>query len=147
MRDWSSDVCSSDLAEASEETLAGIENIGPITAGSIRTWFAHPHNTEMVKKLRRAGVRLEAEQSQGAPAEGPFTGLTFVITGTLSQPREDVKAWITALGGKVTDTVSQKTSYVIVGNDPGGTKFNKAQQLAIPMLDEAALQRMAESKP
>ena len=57
------------------------------------------------------------------------------------------RSWITALGGKVTDTVSQKTSYVIVGNDPGGTKFNKAQQLAIPMLDEAALQRMAESKP
>lgn len=135
------------LAEASEETLAGIENIGPITAGNIRTWFAHPHNAEMVEKLCRAGVRLETDLRQGAPAEGPFTGLTFVITGTLSQPREDIKAWITALGGKVTDTVSQKTSYVIVGNDPGGTKFNKAQQLAIRMLDEAALQRMAESKP
>jgi DNA ligase (NAD+) len=134
------------LAEASEETLAGIETSAPLRRGAsvpgspIRT-------TQRWSRSSAAPVCVWKPNSHRCTGRRAFTGLTFVITGTLSQPREDVKAWITALGGKVTDTVSQKTSYVIVGNDPGGTKFNKAQQLAIPMLDEAALQRMAESKP
>ncbi len=131
------------LAAAPEETLSTVEGIGPYTARSVREWFAVDHNRDFVAKLQRAGVRLAEEVRPAVAVAGPLKGLTFVITGTLSRPREEVKAWIEAHGGKVTDTVSAKTSYLVIGTDPGGTKFRKAQQLSIPLLSEAELAQLA----
>jgi len=129
------------LAAAPVESLAAIEGLGPITAESIRVWFARERNRQLVEKLRRAGVRLAAERA--APVAGVFTGRTFVITGTLSQPRNEIKAWIESLGGKVTGSVSRKTSYLVAGENPGGTKFNKAQQLGVHIIGEDELRRLA----
>ncbi len=139
------------LAAADEESLAAIEGLGPITARSIRAWFAGEHNRRMVEKLRKAGVRLAEQPPAAGQVERPLEGLTFVITGTLSRPRDEVKARLTALGAKVTNSVSRRTDYLIVGTEPGGTKMRKATQLGIPTLDEAALEaliaRRAASPP
>ncbi len=98
----------------------------------------------MLQKLRRADLTLMLPEAEPAPAgQQPLAGLSFVITGTLSRPRGEIQAWIESLGGKVTGSVSSKTSYLVIGEDPGGTKFNRAQALGLPMLDEAALQDLA----
>ncbi len=135
------------LSAAAEETIATVEGIGPITARNIKTWFAHSHNQDMVKKLRLAGLQLAAPAKPAASVAPtgpqPFAGLTFVITGSLSQPRDDVQSWIESLGGKITGAVSPKTSYVIVGDDPG-SKYNKAQALGVPTLDETQLHNLAK---
>jgi len=128
-----------ELAAASREELEGIEGLGPHTAGAIVEWFARPRSREFVEKLRRAGVKLE----QGAPivpTKGPLAGLTFVITGTLpSMSRDEATRLIEQHGGKVTGSVSRNTDYLVVGESPGGTKYRKAQQLEVPMIDEAQL--------
>ncbi len=131
-----------ELAQADEARLASIEGIGPFTARSIVDWFAHERNRRMVEKLRAAGVRLGRVAEPSSKAAQPLAGLTFVITGTLSQPREAVAARLEALGAKVSGSVSAKTSYLIVGTDPGGTKFNRAQQLGIPLLTEEELEAL-----
>ncbi len=133
------------LAAADAESIASVEGIGPITAQNILTWFAHTHNRDMVEKLRRAGLRLSAEVKTPTGAQ-PLAGLTFVITGTLSHPRDEVAAWIESLGGKVSGSVSQKTSYLIVGADPGGSKYNRAQALNTPMLTEEQLYALAGAR-
>jgi len=134
------------LAAASREELEGVAGLGPHTAGAIVEWFACPRNQEFVEKLRRAGVKLEQETPQLWPvsdrATGPLAGLTFVITGTLSRPRQEVAEAIEQHGGKVTGSVSRKTSYLVVGEAPGGAKYRKAQQLGVPIVDEAQLLRM-----
>jgi len=130
-----------ELAAASREELEGIEGLGPHTAGAIVEWFAHPRNREFVEKLRRAGVKLEQE-APAVPAEGPLEGLTFVITGILSRSRQEVAGMIERCGGKVTGSVTSKTDYLVVGEAPGGTKYRKAQQLDVPMIDEARLLEM-----
>jgi len=129
-----------ELAQADQARLASIEGIGPFTAQSIVDWFAHERNRRLVEKLRRVGVNLGRTAKPSAEAAQPLAGLTFVITGTLSQPREVVTARLEALGARVSGSVSAKTSYLIVGADPGGTKFNRAQQLGIPMLNEQELE-------
>ncbi len=98
----------------------------------------------MISKLRAAGLTLQA--SATAPrAAGPQTldGLTFVITGTLSLPRDEVRSWIESLGGKVSGSVTSKTDYLVIGGDPGGTKYNRAQALGTPMLTEDQLVDLA----
>ncbi len=130
------------LAAADEESLAAIEGLGPITARSIRAWFAGEHNRRMVEKLRKAGVRLAEQPPAAKQVERPLEGLTFVITGTLSRPRDEVKARLMALGAKVTNSVSRRTDYLIVGAEPGGTKMRKAEQFGVPTLDEAALEAL-----
>jgi DNA ligase (NAD+) len=138
------------LAAASEEAIAAVEGIGPITAQNLKTWFGRCHNQEMVEKLRKAGLRLTADVAERAPANAgalagvpALAGMTFVITGTLSQPRSEIKAWIQSQGGRVTGSVSQKTDYLIIGENPGGTKYKRAQALDIPMLNEEALHNLA----
>ncbi len=131
------------LQAASEEELAAVEGIGPIIARNIRRWFAREHNRAMVARLRAAGLRLSAASAPSAPPSRPLEGLTFVITGTLSRPRSEVKAWIEAHGGKVTGSVSRRTDYLVVGENPGGSKFRKARQLGTPMIDEAQLYALA----
>ena len=135
------------LAEAPAEAIASVEGIGPITAQNILTWFAHDHNRAMVEKLRRAGVKLAAESKAVVEGEQPLADLTFVITGTLSLPRNDVKAWIESLGGKVAGSVSQKTNYLVIGIDPGGSKYNRAQALNTPLLTEEELYAFAGTHP
>jgi len=135
------------LATAPAEAIASVAGIGPITAQNILTWFAHVHNRAMVEKLRQAGLKLAAESKPVVAGEQPLADLTFVITGTLSRPRDDVKAWIEALGGKVAGSVSQKTSYLVIGVDPGGSKYNRAQELDTPLLTEEQLYALAGTYP
>jgi len=139
-----------ELAAAGMDRLQTIEGIGPVTAQSVVEWFAHKSNQALVAKLEKAGVRVKEARKKAAPATGgalaggPFTGKTFVITGTLpTMSREEAAAFIKSHGGKVTDSVSKKTSYLVVGADPGGTKYTKAQELGVPMIDEARLRKLA----
>jgi len=134
-----------ELASADADSLQTIEGIGPVTAQSIVEWFSHKPNRALVAKLGKAGVRVREAKRKAAPAgQGPLEGKTFVITGALpAMSREEATAFIKSRGGKVTDSVSKKTSYLVVGADPGGTKYTKAQELGVPMIDEAALRKLA----
>jgi DNA ligase (NAD+) len=131
------------LLNASEQQLNEIEGVGPIIANSILQWAQRSSTRELVDKLKRAGVN-PTQEPRRAPVEvsGPLAGQVFVITGTLSQPREEIAAWIEERGGKVTESVSKKTSYVVVGDAPGTGKVSKAQKLEIPMIDETALRKL-----
>ena len=132
------------LLGARLEDLQEIEGVGPIIAQSIRDWAGRESTRKLLAKLKRAGVDPRQEpRRRAAPAAGPFAGQTFVITGTLSQPREDVVAWIESLGGKVTGSVSAKTNYLVIGDAPGAGKVSKAQQLNVPMIGEDELRRLA----
>ena len=136
------------LASATEEELQQLEGIGPETARSIVEYFRRPRHREILEKLRRAGVRMAEEAPAEKPAAGPLAGKTFVITGTLPHmTREEATALIEAAGGKVASSVSSKTDYLVVGEAPGGTKYNKARELGIPMIDEAELLRMLGKEP
>ncbi len=131
-----------DLARAGLDELQAIPGLGPHTASAIVEWFARPQSREFIEKLRRAGVRLEQE-APTAPVAGPLSGKTFVITGTLpTMSREEATRLIERHGGKVTDSVSRNTDYLVVGESPGGTKYRRAQQLGTPMIDEATLRAM-----
>jgi DNA ligase (NAD+) len=133
------------LARATEEDLMRIEGVGPNTARAIVDWFARPANRQLLEKLRAAGVWPKSESaSQAGPGSQPLAGMTFVVTGALPGfSRDGVKEFIQSHGGKVTDSVSKKTSYVVVGEAPG-SKLEKAQSLGVPILDEAALRKLAE---
>jgi DNA ligase (NAD+) len=135
------------LAAADEETLQTVEGIGPVTAQSIIEWFSHEPNRKLIARLKAAGVRVKETKAKAAvPAAGKLVGMTFVITGTLpTMSREEAAAFIKSHGGQVTGSVSKKTSYLVVGADPGGTKVNKAQELGIQRIDEAALRKLAET--
>lgn len=129
------------LMQASSEQLAQVPDIGPIVAQSIVDFFAEAHNREVVEQLRACGVHWDehAGISASVGAVSPLNGKTFVLTGTLPMmSREEAKEKIEALGGKVTGSVSKKTDYVVVGADPG-SKYDKALNLGIPILDEAGL--------
>ncbi len=131
------------LSRATPEALEAIEGIGPHIAESIVEWFRTPRNRKVLEKLRRAGVWPRAETHREPQAQ-PLAGLTFVITGTLpSMTREEAKAYIQAHGGRVASSVSRKTDYLVVGENPG-SKLQKAQALGVKTIDEATLRRMVE---
>ena len=126
------------LCAATREQLQHTHEIGPILAESLRSWLDEPPNRELVERLRRAGVNMEVPEAErrAAALPGPLTGRTYVITGTLaSMPREEAETALTALGAKVSGSVSRKTTAVIVGADPG-SKVDKARSLGVPILDE-----------
>jgi DNA ligase (NAD+) len=130
------------LAAATVEQLQAVEQIGPKIAQSIVSFFAQEPNRVVIEKLRRAGVRLE-EHVPKRPADGPLAGKVFVLTGTLpTLTREQATQLILAAGGSVASSVSKKTSYVVAG-DAAGSKLAKAQELGIPVIDEAELRRLA----
>jgi DNA ligase (NAD+) len=128
------------LAGASEEELQAVEGVGPKVAREIRAFFEVAENREMVERLRRAGLRMASEEATAAV--GPLSGLTFVLTGTLaSRSRAEAKAALEALGARVASSVSARTTAVIEG--PGaGSKREEALRLGVPLLDEAALERL-----
>lgn len=125
------------IASATEEALQTAPEVGPKVSDAIRRFFHEHHNRELIERLREA--RLQFEYERKGPPAGPLTGKTFVLTGTLPNlTREEAKEKIEAAGGKVTDSVSKKTSYVVAG-EAAGSKLDKARTLGIPVLDEAAL--------
>ncbi len=127
------------LMAATEEQIDDIDGIGPEIASSVAAYFRDPVNRALVAKLAAVGVRSEA--AAAAPPRGEqLTNKTFVITGTLpGMSREQAAELISAYGGKVTGSVTKKTSYLLAGSDPGGTKYTKAVELGVPVLDEAGL--------
>jgi DNA ligase (NAD+) len=126
------------IEAAPVEELQQVNEVGPVVAASVRSWFDEPRNRTLVARLRDGGVRTLGERKVAPKGPQPLAGKTFVITGTLDGlSREDAAARIEALGGKVTGSVSKKTSYLVVGAEPG-SKLEKAQALAVPTLDEAA---------
>jgi DNA ligase (NAD+) len=124
------------LMEADEERLQQVPDVGPVVARSIAGFFREPHNREVVSKLLAAGIRWA---DVPASAIGRLAGKTFVLTGTLpTLTREQAGARIEAAGGKIAGSVSKKTSYVVAGADPG-SKYDRARELGIPVLDESGL--------
>ncbi len=132
------------LAEAAQEDVVEVEGIGPERAEAIVEWFADEDNRKLVEDLRALGLRFEAGPEE-RPVEGPLTGSTYVITGTLEGfSRDEARKALEARGAKVADSVSKKTTGVVVGESPG-SKAAKAEQLGVPMLDEAALEQLLRS--
>jgi len=132
------------LMETSAADLESIEGFGPNTAAAIVDWFARPANQNLLAKLKSVGLwPVETQRAQTSMQNAPLSGLTFVVTGTLpTLSREGVKEFIEAQGGKVTDSVSKKTSYLVLGENPG-SKHNKALALGVPILDEDGLRKLA----
>ncbi|HVY40581.1 MAG TPA: NAD-dependent DNA ligase LigA [Polyangia bacterium] len=129
------------IAAAPAEEIAAVEGVGDVIAGAVRAFFDRPEIREQLHRLRAAGVRLE---EQRAPRTGPLTGQTFVITGTLAAfSREEAKARIEARGGKVTNSLSAKTTFLVVGDSPG-SKLDKATKLGVRTLDEAAFTQLLD---
>ena len=133
----------STLSKASAEELQQMDGLGPNIAESIVDWFAQNANQKLLKKLKTAGVWPEMKKDE-KKKEGAFTGQTFVVTGTLpTLSRDGVKEFIESNGGKVTDSVSKKTSYLVLGEAPG-SKLDKAKSLGVKVIDEAELRKLAE---
>ena len=132
------------LIDATETDLLAVRDVGPIVAQSIIQFFAEPHNLEVVKKLRAAGVHWP-ESTGMQQSAGVLMGKTLVLTGTLpTLTREAAKEKIEAAGGKVAGSVSKKTDYVVAGEE-AGSKLAKAQELGVAILDEAGLLTLLES--
>ena len=131
------------LTTMSAEELEALEGIGPIVAQAIAGYFADERNRDVVDRLRAAGVDPKAELRKRG---GPLEGKSFVVTGTLEDfSRSQAEKAIEDLGGKVVGSVSKKTDYVVVGENPGATKFDKAQELGIETLDEAGFKKLLGS--
>ena len=131
------------LMDASVEQLLEVDDVGPVVAQSLRTFFDQAHNREVVQQLRAAGItwpeHLGQAASTASAAPLPLAGQTFVLTGTLPVlTRDEAKALIEAAGGKVTGSVSKKTHFVVAGAE-AGAKLDKARELGVTVLDEAAL--------
>lgn len=135
------------LAAATPEQLQGIEGVGPNTALSIVDWFARPGNREFIERLRAAGVWPVSQAGESAgEGSGALAGLTLVVTGTLPNfSRDGVKEYIQSKGGKVTDSVSKKTDYLVAG-EAAGSKLDKARQLGVPVIDEAGLLALVQQR-
>ncbi|MDQ3053938.1 MAG: NAD-dependent DNA ligase LigA [Actinomycetota bacterium] len=132
------------IAQASEQQLAAADGVGPTIAQAVVEWFAVDWHREVVQKWRTAEVRLAEERSDAGPR--PLDGVTVVITGSLENySRDSATEAVQALGGKVTGSVSKKTDFVIAGDSPGGSKYDKAIALKVPLLDEAGFQVLLDS--
>jgi DNA ligase (NAD+) len=130
------------LLDASEAQLLEVNDVGPVVAKSIRTFFDQPHNREVVEQLRAAGIQWEEHDGAAAAAPKPLAGLTVVLTGTLpTLTRDEAKAMLETAGAKVAGSVSKKTSYVVAGAE-AGSKLDKARELGVPVLDEEGLRTL-----
>ena len=130
------------LLDATEQQLLEVDDVGPVVAASIRTFFEQPHNREVVEQLRACGIGWIESDGTADTSPKPLAGLTLVLTGTLpTLGREEAKALVEAAGGKVAGSVSKKTHYVVAGSE-AGSKLEKAQALGVPVLDEAGLRAL-----
>jgi DNA ligase (NAD+) len=124
------------VAEATEEELQAVPGIGPEIAASVASYFGSREGTSLLRRLEERGVKGKPPERRETPSTGPFAGKTFVLTGTLSMPREEATRRIEHAGGKVASSVSKKTDAVIAGED-AGSKLAKAKTLGIAIWDEA----------
>jgi DNA ligase (NAD+) len=132
------------VMEASVEQLLEVNDVGPVVAQSIHTFFAQPHNREVVEQLRAAGIRWDEHDGAARPSTLPLAGLTVVLTGTLpTLTRDEAKALLEAAGAKVAGAVSKKTAYVVAGEE-AGSKLDKARELGVPVIDEAGLRALLD---
>ncbi|MEV3988897.1 NAD-dependent DNA ligase LigA [Streptomyces sp. NPDC049837] len=135
------------IEQASEEELAAVEGVGPTIAASLKQWFEEDWHREILRKWRAAGVRMEEESTGEDEGPRPLEGLTVVVTGTLQNyTRDGAKESLQSRGAKVTGSVSKKTAFVVVGDNPG-SKYDKAMQLKVPVLDEDGFQVLLEQGP
>ena len=135
------------IEQATEEELAATEGVGAIIAASLKEWFAVDWHQEILRKWRAAGVRMAEESSGEDEGPRPLEGLTVVVTGTLEHHTRDVaKEELQSRGAKVTGSVSKKTSFVVVGDNPG-SKYDKAMQLKVPVLNEDGFAVLLEQGP
>lgn len=133
------------LAAATVDDLQQCEDVGPVMAESLHDFFRNPRNQAVLAKLKRAGLNQKSE-IRSQKSEGPFTGKTVVVTGTLEKfSRDQAKELLRRAGANVTDSVSQKTDYLIVGED-AGSKLDKAQKLGVKTLNEAEFRKLLETK-
>jgi DNA ligase (NAD+) len=133
------------LAAATVEELCAVEEIGEIMANSIHGWFRDPGVITLLGKLREAGLNFgERDAKSAAPAaDGPLKGTTWVLTGTLSMPREEAAEKIRSFGGKVSGSVSAKTTYLLTGEE-AGSKLEKAQKHGVKVLNEEEFRKLMD---
>jgi DNA ligase (NAD+) len=130
------------LLAASQEEVEEVDGFGPDRAEIIVEWFEDEQNRALVEELRALGLRFELGD-EDKPKDGPLTGNTYVITGTLERwSREQAAAALEAAGAKVTNSVSAKTTALVVGEEPGASKLTKAQRAGVELIDEAAFERL-----
>jgi DNA ligase (NAD+) len=130
------------LEQASREELEDVHEIGPKLAETIFLFFRQPENRALLERLRQAGLPMSADVVEQPKAEQVFTGKTFVLTGTLdTMTRDEAAVFITQRGGRVSSSVSKKTSFVVAGRDPG-SKLDKAGELGVSILDEQQFKAM-----
>ncbi|GAB3177026.1 NAD-dependent DNA ligase LigA [Streptomyces incanus] len=135
------------IEQATEKELADTEGVGGIIAASVKQWFAEEWHREIIRKWRAAGVRMEDEGAGEDQGPRPLEGLTVVVTGTLEHfTRDGAKEALQTRGAKVTGSVSKKTSFVVVGDNPG-SKHDKAVQLKVPVLDEEGFNVLLDEGP
>ena len=132
------------LAAADSEGLQSVPDVGPVVADHVVTFFRQSHNLEVIDSLLGAGIRWASVAPARSPGH-PLEGKVFVLTGTLSRPREAVKEDLQSLGAKVTGSVSGKTDYLVVGADPG-SKLAKAEALGVAVLDEDGLAKLIDAE-
>ncbi|OBA79919.1 DNA ligase (NAD(+)) LigA [Mycobacterium sp. 1164966.3] len=133
------------IREASTEQLAAVEGVGPTIAAAVTEWFTVDWHREIVDRWRAAGVRMADERDESIPRT--LTGLTIVVTGSLTGfSRDEAKEAIVARGGKAAGSVSKKTSYVVAGDSPG-SKYDKAVELGVPILDEEGFRKLLADGP
>jgi DNA ligase (NAD+) len=129
------------LADASEEELQQVSEVGPKLAESLKHFFHEQQNRELIDRLRKLGLKMESDVPVDRPRQ-VLAGKIFVVTGTLDgMTREEAEVLIAKFGGRVTKSVSKKTDYVLAGRDPG-SKLDKAKELGISIIDESALRAM-----
>jgi DNA ligase (NAD+) len=132
------------LGEAPVEEMQAIHEIGPVAAESVHAWFRDPANQRLVKRLKEAGLRFD--EGEAAPGSLSLQGMQLVLTGTLDgMTRDEAKTAIEARGGRVTSSVSKKTSYLVAGRE-AGSKLDQAKQLGVPTLDEAGFRALLAAK-
>lgn len=122
-----------------------VDGVGPVIAEHVVAFFHQPHNLEVIDRLIDAGIRWDEGEAELPDQQQPLSGLTFVLTGSLSRPRGEIKDQLQRLGAKVAGSVSKKTHYLVAG-DAAGSKLEKAQQLGVQVLDEAGLEALLQER-
>jgi len=132
------------IAEASQDTLAALREIGPVIAESVHGWLTSDYGRQVVAGLKAAGVEMKMPDGHRARRDGPLAGKTVVVTGTLEGfTRQEAEEAIRSAGGRASGSVSKKTDYLVAGAE-AGSKLDKAEKLGVTILDESGLRRLLE---